>query len=271
MARAMGDNIQIKESSMTTMAIAVFNCKWKPFDDPRVRRAMSLAVDRWEGARVLPKIATVKWVGGLLRPGSEFALTEEELVKITGFSRDIEASRKEARRLLREVGVPEGFSFQLFNRPPAMPYEPVAVWLIDQWRKIGLNATQKLLDRGPYFADAKAGKYPVFIFAISDYVDEPDLQFARFISDDKSPMNYGHYTDRLLDELYLKQSQTMDPAERRKLGKQFQLRVLDEMAYIVPTLWWHRMIPLSPKVKGVKLLPSHFLNQDLSNVWLSKD
>ncbi len=271
MVHAMGDKIQIRESSMTTMATVVFNCKWKPFDDPRVRRAMALAVDHWEGARVLPKIATVKWAGALLRPGSEYALTEGELVKITGFARDIEASRKEARRLLREAGVPEGFSFQLFNRPPAMPYEPVAVWVIDQWRKIGLNATQKFLDRGPYFADARAGKFPVFIYAISDYVDEPDLQFIRFISDDKSAMNYGHYTDRVLDELFLRQSQTMDPAERRKLCKQFQVRVLDEMAYIIPTLWWHRMTPLLPKVKGVKLLPSHFLNQDLANVWLGKD
>jgi len=271
MVRGMGDKIQIKESPLTTIAIAVFNCKWKPFDDPRVRRAMALAVDHWEGARVLPKIAMVKGVGALLRPGSEFALTEEELVKIAGFSRDIEASRKEARRLLREAGVPEGFSFQLFNRPPAMPYEPVAVWLIDQWRKIGLNPTQKFLDRGPYFADARAGKFPVCIYSISDYVDEPDLQFTRFVSEEKSPVNYGQYTDRVLDELFLKQSQAMDAAERRKLCKQFQIRVLDEMAYIVPTLWWLRMAPISPKVKGVKLLPSHFLNQDLSNVWLSRE
>jgi ABC-type transport system substrate-binding protein len=172
---------------------------------------------------------------------------------------------------LREAGVPEGFSFQVFNRPPAMPYETVAVWLIDQWRKIGLNATQKFLDRGPYFADARAGKFPVCIYSISDYVDEPDLQFTRFVSEDKSPVNYGQYTDRVLDELFLKQSQAMDPAERRKLCKQFQIRVLDEMAYVVPTLWWHRMTPISPKVKGVKLLPSHFLNQDLSNIWLSKE
>ena len=152
-----------------------------------------------------------------------------------------------------------------------MPFEPLAIWLIDQWRQIGLNVTQKVQELGPYYADARAGKYDLLMISISDYMDEPDLQFSRFLSEDKTSQNYGHYIDRVLDELYLKQSQAMDPSERRELCKKFQVRVLDEMGYIIPTLWWHRMIPISNKVKGVKLMPSHFLNQDLSNVWLSKD
>ena len=271
LSMAMGDKVQIKESHVTSILTINFNCQKKPFNDQRVRRAIALAVDHWEGSKILPKIANVKFVGGMLRPGSEFALTEEELVKIPGFSRDIEASRREARRLLREARVPEGFSLQILNRPPAMPFEPLAIWLIDQWRKIGLNVTQRVQELGPYYADARAGKYDLLMISISDYMDEPDLQFSRFLSEDKTSQNYGHYIDRVLDELYLKQSQAMDPAERRKLCKQFEVRVLDEMAYIIPTLWWHRMIPISNKVKGIKLLPSHFLNQDLSNVWLSKD
>jgi peptide/nickel transport system substrate-binding protein len=198
-------------------------------------------------------------------------LTDEELTRIAGFSRNIDASRKEARRLLKEAGVPEGFSFQIHNRPPAMPYEPLAVWLIDQWRHIGLNVTQKPQELGPYYADVKAGNYSIFMYSISDFMDEPDLQFVRFLSSDKTAQNYSRYTDRTLDDLYLKQSQAMDPAERRKLCKQFETRVLDEMAYMIPTLWWHRMAPIASQVKGVKFLPSHFLNQDLVNVWLAKE
>lgn len=63
LAKAMGDKVQIKESPMTTMITANFNCEKKPFNDPRVRRALALAVDRLEGAKVLPKIANVKFVG----------------------------------------------------------------------------------------------------------------------------------------------------------------------------------------------------------------
>ncbi len=271
LTKAMGEKIVIKESAMTTMMTANFNCERKPFNDPRVRRALAMAVDHWEGSRVLPKIANVKFVGGMLRPGSEFAMSEDELTKVAGFSRNIEAARKEARRLLKEAGVPEGFAFQIHNRPPAMPYEPLAIWLIDQWRQVGLNVTQRAQELGPYYADVKAGNYSVFMYSISDFMDEPDLQFSRFLSSDKSSQNYGRYKDPVLDDLFLKQSQAMDPAERGKLCKQFEMRVLDEMAYMIPTLWWHRLAPITSQVKGVKFMPSHFLNQDLSNVWLSKE
>jgi peptide/nickel transport system substrate-binding protein len=43
------------------------------------------------------------------------------------------------------------------------------------------------------------------------------------------------------------------------------------MAYCFPTFWWHRIVPHSSKLKGLKLLPSHFLNQDLSLLWLTKE
>jgi peptide/nickel transport system substrate-binding protein len=269
--KAMGDKIRVQEVSITTAGTVVFNCEKKPFDDPRVRRALSLALDRWEGAKQLYRISNMKEVGGLLRPGSEYSMSEAELVQLTGYSKDIEASRREARRLLKEAGVPEGFSFELSNRPPPKDYETRAIWIIDQWRQIGLNVKQKLQELGAHFKDMRAGNFDVIITAVSDYMDEPDLQLIHFLSNDKSPSNYGRYKDRLLDDLYLKQSQTMDPVERKKICLQFQRRVLDEMAYVIVFPWTHRIILHSPKMKGWKALPSHFLNMDLASVWLSKD
>jgi ABC-type transport system substrate-binding protein len=64
-------------------------------------------------------------------------------------------------------------------------------------------------------------------------MDEPDPQFIGFLSCDKSERNYGRYTDRVLDDLYEKQSRAMDPVDRRKLYTQFQIRVLDDMAYAI--------------------------------------
>ena len=200
---------------MTTCISIIFNCEKKPFNDPRVRRALTLALDRWEGSKALSKMSIGKWVGGLLRPGSEFALTEEELVQIPGYSRDIQASRKEARRLLREAGVPEGFSFDLDNRPTAMPYEIDAIWVADQWRQIGLNVKQKVQDYGAMLNTYRAGNYAAGVYNISDYMDEPDLQFIWSLSSDKSSINYGRYKDPILDDLYQRQNRTMDPVERR--------------------------------------------------------
>ncbi len=271
LVRVLGDKIKVREISNITCGMVIFNCEKKPFDDPRVRRALTLAINRWEGAKVLSKIINIKNVGGLLRPGSEFSMAEGELTQVAGYWKDIEASRKEARRLLREAGIPEGFSFIYKNRPPPKDYETRAIWAIDQWRQIGVNVTLKPQEYGVHVKDMTSGNFEAIAHSISDYMDDPDLQFTRFISSDRSQFNYGRYKDRVLDALYDKQSRTMDPVERKKLCTQFEKRVLDEMAYVFVVPWTHRIVVASSKMKGWNLLPSHFLNQDLGDVWLSKD
>src|SRR5258708_6644360 len=101
---ALGDKITVQTAPWTCLQIVVFNTEKKPFDDPRVRRALTLAIDRWAGAAALTKTTILGPVGGLLRPGYEFAVKPEDLEKLPGFSRDIAASRAEARRLLKEAG-----------------------------------------------------------------------------------------------------------------------------------------------------------------------
>ena len=100
----LGDKINIQESDWNCGTLVWFNHKKKPFDDVRVRRALTLAIDRWGSAPALSKIAMVKTVGGVVFPGSPLAPNKEELQQIAGFWPDIEKSRAEARRLLRRPG-----------------------------------------------------------------------------------------------------------------------------------------------------------------------
>jgi peptide/nickel transport system substrate-binding protein len=273
MVRTMGDKCQVQEIPFIASIIVVPNSKKKPFDDPRVRRALSLALDRWSGAEVLFKISEMRWPGGLLRPGSKDAMTESELTQVPGFSKDIKASQKEARRLLREAGVPEGFKFKLLNRPVLDIFGPAGIWVIDQWRQIGLNVEQEVKELGAYYDTVrKTGDFEVAIVAQDDFVDEPTNQLFRFISYDKSAVaSGGFYIDRVLDGLYFNQDQVTDPIERRKLIRQFEMRVLGEMAYQFPILWLHRIVPYSAKVRGWTALPSNQMNVGLDNVWLSED
>ena len=271
LVRALGNKIRVQESPwLCNMTVAINNEK-RPFDDVRVRKALSLAIDRWEGSKALSQISVMKPVGGVMRPGAEFAATEAELSKLAGFAKDSEASRKEARRLLKEAGVPEGFAFTLKNRNVKEPYEAVGVYVIDQWRKVGLNVTHLPQEGGPYFADLRAGNYETSIDFACDFMDEPDLQLFKFVSREKSPINYSKYTDQVLNDLYEKQSRATDPKERLKLIRQFEKRVLDEQAYTFHVLWWYRIIPHHARVNGWKITPSHYLNQDLRDVWLAPE
>ena len=117
---ALGNKITVQESPWLNALLITFNANKKPFDDARVRRALSLAVDRWKAAEVLPRSTIMRYVGGYVRPGYELAAREEDLVKMPGFSRDIEASRAEARRLLKEAGVeqPQDPAHQPHHRQP---------------------------------------------------------------------------------------------------------------------------------------------------------
>ena len=104
LVKELGDKVTVQESDWNCGNLVTPNHKKKPFDDVRVRRALALAIDRWKGAPALSKIATVHTVGGIVFPGSPLAATKEELQKIAGFWPDIEKSRAEARKLLKEAG-----------------------------------------------------------------------------------------------------------------------------------------------------------------------
>ena len=268
LVRALGDRLVVQESPWISVLIATINTEKKPFDDPRVRRALNLAVDRWEGSNALSKITFVKPVGGFMRPGSPFARPDAELEKMAGFSRNVNQAREEARRLLREAGVPEGFAFTLKNRDIPNPYEPTGVFLIDQWRRIGLNVSHVQQESNAYLSDHRSGNFEVSVDFIADYLDEPDVQLSKFLSPDRSAANYGRYTDRELDQLYDQQSRESDPQKRNQLVWQFEDRAMSEMAYAFPVIWWQRIVPHAAALKGYKVLPSHFLNQDLTDVWL---
>jgi len=270
LVQALGSKITVQESPWDCVSLVAFNHERKPFDDKRVRRALTLALDRHGASRSLSRITVVKEVGGIQVPGTPWATPPVELEKLAGYGRDVAASRAEARRLLREAGVPDGFAFTFKNRGLPQPYEPVGIWLIDQWRQIGLTVKQEVVEASAMVSVLRKGDFDVASDAQCNFVVEPDMDISKFQSVGVSDNNYGRYRDPVLDDLYIKQARAVDPEERRRHLRAFEKRLLDEEAHYIYTLQWHRIVPLNAKVRGWTVTPSHFLNQQLDGVWLAE-
>jgi peptide/nickel transport system substrate-binding protein len=265
---ALGNKITVQESPWDCLNFVSMHHEKKPFDDKRVRRALSLALDRYEASQKLSKITIVKDVSGIQVPGTPYATPPAELEKLAGYGHDINANRAEAKRLLREAGVPDGFSFTFKNRGIPHPYEPIAIWLVDQWRQIGLNVKIETIEASAYHPMLKRGDFEVAMDFQCGFIVEPDLDLVRFVT--TSDANYGRHKDKVIDELYQKQARAVDVEDRKKLVRQLEKRLLDEEAHVIWTLQWHRIIPHSARVKGWTITPSHYLNNQLDTVWLTE-
>jgi peptide/nickel transport system substrate-binding protein len=269
LVQALGKDVTVQESNWNCVLLFTPNHKKKPFDDVRVRRALSLAVDRWGGSKQLSQIAIVKAVGGVAFPGHPLAATDAELETIPGYWRDINKSREEARRLLKEAGVSD-LKFTLANRGVDQPYTIVGTWLIDQWRQIGVTVEQKMEPTGPFYARLRSHDFDVTMDFNCQSVVNPLLDIGKFLSQDTGNESYGGYIDREVDKMFQAMNAEPDPAKQRKIMRDFEKRVLDDEAHSLITLWWNRIIPHRSYVKGWKISPSHYINQDLANVWLDK-
>jgi peptide/nickel transport system substrate-binding protein len=271
LSRALPNDLAIQEAPWICVNYVVPNTKVKPFDDPRVRQALTLAIDRYAGSEALSKTTIVKDVGGLMRPKGPFAQADADLAKLKGFGKDPAAAKAEAKKLLADAGQ-SNLTFKFLNRNITTPYEPVAVFLIDQWKQVGITATHDVKETSPYQADLRAGNFQVALDFNCDFLDEPDLQLAKFWSASKAGkgLNFAYYDDDTLDKMIDAQSRETDPAKRLKLVADIEKYAMDEKAYQYPVLWWYRIVPYLKSVRGWRIGSNHYTNQDLTTVWLAK-
>ena len=155
----------------------------------------------------------------------------------------------------------------MITRSIENPHQQLAVYLIDQWRQIGVTAENQKLETGPWQATLQAGNFDAITDFSADPVDEPSIQLERFTSFDRAPNNAARVIDRTLDDLFERQRREPDPKRRRALVRRFEDRLLTE-AHSIPLFWAYRIIPVASEVQGWPFSPSHFLFQDLSTVWL---
>ena len=267
--KELGDKITVQESDWNCVLIVTPNHDRKPLNDARVRRALTLAIDRWGGSKYLSQIAIVKTVGGIVYPGHPLAATEDELTKLAGYSHDIEASRAEARKLLKEAGV-KNLKLSFNNRGVDQPYKVVGTWLVDQWRQIGVQAEMQV-NPSPVFYDIlrKSRDFDVSIDFNCQGVVNPIADVSFFVPG--GGQNHSGAKDPKLNELYDQLSRAPDFKDQRKIMREYEKRILDTDASQFITLWWYKINPYRSYVKGWKIAPSHYLAQQLDQIWLDKE
>ena len=85
--------------------------------------------------------------------------------------------------------------------------------------------------------------------------------FPAILGQIKDPQEVASY-DKMLRET--------DFNKQRALMRLYEKRVLDGQVHEAFLLWWYRVAPDSSYVKGWKIGPSHYLNQDLATIWLDQ-
>ncbi len=269
--KALGDKLVVQESDWNCNLMIAPNHKRKPFDNADVRRALTLAVDRWGGSKYLSRIAIVKSVGGVVFPKHPLAATKAELQKIAGYWPDIKKSRAEAKRLLKKAGVDLSKTYIFNNRGVDQPYRVVGTWLLDQWRKVGLKFKQEVKPSPAFYASLrKQHNWDVSIDFNCQSVINPLADVSKFLSDDISGNQYSQYKDRKLDKLFDQMNREGDPAKQRVIMREYEKHALDTAAHQFVTLWWYKINPHRAVVKGWKIAPSHYLNQSLDQIWLDQ-
>ncbi len=267
--KQLGDKVVVQQTPVTSSWGISLNNTIKPFNDVRVRKALTLGLDRYTMGKVLYPLNGLKLVGSAMRPGSEWALAPAELEKLPGFWKDIEKSRTEARRLLAEAGYPNGLKFVLKNRNIKLPYQDFGVFVIQEWKKIGVEAEHRPVETAAWFADGQnTGNFEAIVSAPVRFMDDPDVFMNRYTTGDTE--NWGRFSDPRLDDLFARQTRALDPAERKKLVNEMD-RIVLENAYYLPGLWWTRNVVHWTKVRNYVGPPNYYSNQKLQDVWLAED
>ena len=211
------------------------NNKKKPFDDPRVRRALHLAFDRPALIDVVKDVTPMR-VGGFIYPFSDFATSPEELANRVGYQTDTEAALKEGRALLAAAGHANGIQGLDFMVRDVASFK---LWAqaIQAMLQEGLNVQCNLrtVVESVWFDDTASGHYDLAIGAIVSTLLDPSDYFNAWYRTD-GPQNYSFWDNKKFNELVDQIDREVDPAKRLALVRQTEA-IMEEDPPVLPVAW----------------------------------
>ena len=230
----------------------------EPFDDARVRKAISMAIDKeqiiegiYDGIGIPAK--------GPIAP-NVFGYSEE----VTGLDYNVEA----ARDLLTEAGFEDGFSTTIWTNDDRQRID-TATNIQAQLREIGITAEVEILEWGAMLEQTANGEHDMFVFGWTTVTGDADNGLYPLLHSDNLG-NAGNRTfteDEELDELLDQARQTVDPNERLELYRQVQ-ELLVEIAPMVYIHHQEYLMGVNEDVNGLTQMPTQLLN--LKDVYMKQ-
>ena len=208
---------ELRLSNLLSMLYLVFNTQKPPFDDVRVRKALSLAIDQ---AIITDKI---------LKSGSEpaFSFAPAAIVDYQPFRlphADVDTTERitAARNLLREAGFANGFEVTL-RHVGDLENKKVNLAVAGMWRALGLKVKLQQADLRTHFGDLRQGDFSV---AWAGWVGENNAEhYLSLLRSDIGNVNYGQFRNDTFDALMAQVRTEKDRTLRNQL-----LRSAEEVA-----------------------------------------
>jgi peptide/nickel transport system substrate-binding protein len=248
----------------------IINPKAPPFSDPKVRRAMALAIDRKAFIEILSNGRDDISGAMLPPPAGVWGMPPEELQKLPGYSADVEKSRAEGRKIMEGLGYSEAkpLPVKVATRNIAVYRDP-AVILIDQLKKVHIAGELDVVDTSIWHAKVTRGEYAVGLNLTGVGVDDPDVNLYENYSCN-SERNLTKYCNKEVDALIDKQSQELDVGKRKKVVWEIEHKLAEDLAR--PIIAYQRAATCwQPYVKGFVLHQNSIYNNwRYEDVWLDK-
>lgn len=221
-------------------------CDMKPTDDPRVRKAILLSLDKQAIAQAAAQgVATV--IGGLPPAMTLYAAKLEEL---PNQQRDLD----QAKALLREAGYGDGVEMTL-RSIISYPTLMAAAQVIEaNLREVGIRATIEPVELGVWIQDFRAKTFPPTMNSWGGFAD-PDLAYYRHFHPQPEGEDFRRWNNPRAGELLDLGRRTYDVEKRREIYLEFQ-RLVAEEAPSIPLYSADIPVVAQEKVKGYVQHPS---------------
>ena len=241
-----------------------------PFDNPDVRRALALAIDRKSFVDILTEGQGV--IGGAMQPAPEgsWGMPESMLRDLPGYGPDVAANRAEARKIMEKLGYGPNNRIALKVSARNVPtHRDPGVLLVDTLKQIYIDAELEPVDTAAWFPKIGRKDYVIGPNITCGAVDDPDQNFYENYACG-SPRNFTQYCNKELEPLFDRQSAETDVAKRRQLVWEIDRRLQEDLARPiiyhnkVATCWQPYLHGFTPMENSVYNFPR------LENVWLDR-